>query len=475
MPTISLPSDPDLGQLRKQAKDLNAASASGDADALGWRLSTIRTAGPSPPCGTGSRCPMPSWWWHGPTGLPAGPGSSTTSSRSGACRDPPSPSRRAIPPTDFLRLACLTYDTDGPDRWAEARALLDAHPDLPAASIHAAAAAADARAVAAHLAGDRHAARREGGTFGWPPLLYLTYSRLDRAADEAAVLGVARLLLDAGADPDSGFLWHGLATPFTALTGAFGGGEGGIVDQPHHPHARALARLLLDAGADPNDGQTLYNRMFEPDDSHLVLLFEHGLGQGDGGPWRARLGDALRVTDRAAAVPALVGRHPRPGRPGPAAHRARCRRPLAVHHPIVRHRAAQVGRTPLDLARLTGSTEVVDALVAAGVEAPELDRSTRWWRRCWPATPRPRHASDGRTTASSPESPRRARCSSWTPSRPVGVRRRGGPRSRLRRRRRGRRRARPIHGRDRPPRSRHERRARDRRDPPGRRRRPEPA
>ena len=32
--------------------------------------------------------------------------------------------------------------------------------------------------------------------------------------------------------------------------------------QPPHPECDALARLLLDAGADPNDSQTLYNRHF---------------------------------------------------------------------------------------------------------------------------------------------------------------------------------------------------------------------
>ena len=59
-----------------------------------------------------------------------------------------------------------------------------------------------------------------------------------------------------------------------------------------HPHGLALARVLLEAGADPNDAQTLYNRMFRPDDSHLELLFEFGLGTGDGGPWKRRLGQA---------------------------------------------------------------------------------------------------------------------------------------------------------------------------------------
>ena len=73
------------------------------------------------------------------------------------------------------------------------------------------------------------------------------------------------------------------------LTGALGSGEG---DQPEHRHGLALAELLLAAGADPNDGQALYNRQFGADDRHLVLLLEHGLGRGDGGPWRARLGHA---------------------------------------------------------------------------------------------------------------------------------------------------------------------------------------
>jgi hypothetical protein len=191
-------------------------------------------------------------------------------------------------------MACLTYtDYDGPHRWAQAAALRAADPGLTGRDVYAAAAVADVGALRRQLAADPAAARREGGPFGWEPLLYLAYARVPPAPSEASVLEAARMLLAEGADPDAGYLWHDLPTPFTVLTGAFGEGELGPVRQPRHPHATALARLLLEAGADPNDSQALYNRMFSADDAHLRLLFAYGLGRGDGGPWRRRLGDAV--------------------------------------------------------------------------------------------------------------------------------------------------------------------------------------
>lgn len=198
------------------------------------------------------------------------------------------------PAAEFLRLACLTYsDDDDPARWAQARQILAANPRIVEGSVHVAAAVADPQALRRTLAGDLDAASREGGPFQWTALCYLAYARHDPGITEAAVLECARLLLDAGADPDAGYLWHGLATPFTVLTGVFGEGELGPVRQPRHPHSLALARLLLAAGADPNDGQALYNRMFQPGNDHLELLLEFGLGRGDGGPWKRLLGDAL--------------------------------------------------------------------------------------------------------------------------------------------------------------------------------------
>jgi ankyrin repeat protein len=199
------------------------------------------------------------------------------------------------PAQEFLRLACLTYGTDDPQRRREARRILAEHPDIPASGIHAAAAVADAERVRRLVTADPALARQEGGPHRWEPLCYLAYARHDPDVPRAAVLETARLLVGAGADPNAGYLWHGLTTPFTVLTGVFGEGEQGPANQPRHPHSLALARLLLEAGADANDEQTLYNRMFGSDNDHLEVLFEHGLGTGEGGPWRARLGPALRT------------------------------------------------------------------------------------------------------------------------------------------------------------------------------------
>jgi hypothetical protein len=118
--------------------------------------------------------------------------------------------------------------------------------------------------------------------------MYAAYARIDAAPDAAVT--TMRLLLDAGADPNDGRFFAGLPTPFTVLTGVFGGtGE----EQPPHRHSSDLARMLLERGADPNDGQTLYNRMFGPADDFLEVLFDFGLGEGDGGPWRRRLPDLV--------------------------------------------------------------------------------------------------------------------------------------------------------------------------------------
>ncbi len=300
---VSLPDNPSLDRLRREARDLQRAVHAGDPDAL-TEVSRRHPAGPpsdhrsftltAAQLVIARRCGFASWPRLRHYLDAAGPLRRTMPVATGDGGD-----AGIRPPADeFGALACLVYSpVDGPDRWSRALEILDSHPDIAAASPWAAAAAGDARALRDHLSGGDSAsrvARAEGGPYRWTPLMYLTYSRIG-VADPArgAAVPCATLLLDAGADPNDGYLWRGMPTPFTVLTGVFGGGEQGPDRQPPHPAGPALARLLLDRGADPNDAQALYNRMFTPDDDHLELLLQHGLGGGDGGPWRRRLDGVL--------------------------------------------------------------------------------------------------------------------------------------------------------------------------------------
>jgi hypothetical protein len=272
---------------------------------------------------------------------------------------------------EFLAFACLRFGgDDGPSRWERAAWVLAAHPELARSNIHVAAAAADEASVRAQLAADPSLASREGGPYGWEPLLYLASARHDPRISAQATLGTARALLEHGADPNAGYLWHGLYPPYTAATCALGSH-----DEDEHAHAHALAELLLTAGADANDGQLLYDRQFGRDNGHLVLLFEHGLGRGDGGPWAARFGDKAdspREMLRGQLWWAIV-------------HDMRDRVGLLVQHgtdfrtpygaPGGRPTALRNsdGLTPAELAMLSGYPELAGWLVDHGAAPPALD------------------------------------------------------------------------------------------------------
>jgi ankyrin repeat protein len=363
MPVISLPDEPSLTQLRNQAKDLRRAVRAGAAGAL----AEVAEFSPAPAPAAEAfplhaaqlvvarRYGFPSWarlkrhvevierYSRFPERMTGDGGASLAD--------------------DFLRLVSLCYADDQPERWARGRRLLAAHPEITRDSVYAAAAAADTAALRRLLAADPAAARREGGPFRWTPLFYLAYARHDPQIEGSAVLASARLLLDAGADPNAGYLWHGLPTPFTVLTGVFGEGELGPVRQPRHPHSLALGRLLLEAGADPNDGQALYNRMFQPGNDHLELLFEFGLGTGDGGPWRRRLGDALDTpAEMVRGELAWAITHG-------LAERVR----LLVSHGADLATPFEGGATATSMAATTGHADLIGYLVAHGAPPPGLD------------------------------------------------------------------------------------------------------
>lgn len=266
---------------------------------------------------------------------------------------------------ELVRLACLTYGADDRARPERAAALLAADPVLATANPYAAAATGSIAALERFLADDPSIVTAIGGPYRWTPLLYVCFSRLPDELPDRSSLACAELLLQAGADPNAGFLWEGLAPPFTCLTGAFGGGED-RANQPPHQHALPLARLLLDAGAEPNDGQTLYNKMFEPNDDHLELLFAYGLGRGSRGPWPERLGPALQSPAEMLADQLIW-----------AVEAGRSRRvTMLLEHGVDPNgvgsgHPTHEGRSAYEWAVRSGSTEIATMLAEAGARGLE--------------------------------------------------------------------------------------------------------
>lgn len=265
----SLPDNPSLSDLRDEALELQRRASDADAQ------STIARR-------------------YGFSGWPALVHFLDVAARLSV--DPSSVDEAALPVADrFCALAVLRYThDDAPPRWAAASQILTADPGLVDAHVWAAAAAGDPVALKRHLTHGVDV-NTAGGPFGWVPLLYLCYSRIGHGRTVEQILTAAELLLDSGADPNCGYLWRGMSTPFTALTGVFGEGEQGSGRQPRHPHSCELATLLLGRGAHPADHQTLYNRMFRADDYHLETLFAHGLAEAGPSPWERLLGEAMET------------------------------------------------------------------------------------------------------------------------------------------------------------------------------------
>ena len=192
---------------------------------------------------------------------------------------------------EFLDLSCLHYGVapgsrsysgypDSPQRRRRAAGILQRHPEVARANLHAAVVSGDRDEVKRLLAQRPESLRVKGGRELWEPLLFLCYGRLPVPAASESALAVALDLLDAGADPNShwAYEWDGRPMVWSALCGVIGDGESGPVACPPHPQADALAELLLDRGAHVEQAQALYNTILRGDDDRwLRILIAHGL------------------------------------------------------------------------------------------------------------------------------------------------------------------------------------------------------
>ncbi len=277
------------------------------------------------------------------------------------------------------------------DRAADAQRILDAFPDLPQRSIHAAAAVADAQALAQWLASDRTLATQPAAD-GPEPIIYASHGALQSlcgVGDEARTRTI-ELLLDAGASPNA------------------------FVQIENPPEARipalyfacvsgntAAARVLLERGAIPNDGESVYHAAEHNHRDCLALLLAHGAdisarhelwgntplyfisGYKETHPLcaSATLGMAWLLTHGADPNERSDLARQSNGMPGtgetPLHRLVQHGRGVDVLRLLVDHGAdinlpRHDGRTPLSLAIRTGNTAAADYLAAVGADATAL-------------------------------------------------------------------------------------------------------
>jgi ankyrin repeat protein len=149
-----------------------------------------------------------------------------------------------------------------------AEAILARHPELANSDIHTAAITGDDAAVRRFLALDPKSVLAKSLPYGGDALNYLglsKYLRLDPSRSEA-LIRAATALLDAGADPNTGFWTSGEFPEYeSALYGAAG--------VAHHV---GLTRLLIARGADPNDADAVYHSPEGDDSGAMQVLVETG-------------------------------------------------------------------------------------------------------------------------------------------------------------------------------------------------------
>src|SRR5260221_2166717 len=149
-----------------------------------------------------------------------------------------------------------------------AEEILSAHPEVASASIHVAAVLGNDSTVERFIALDKNYATAAAPPYGTNALVYLCmskYLRLDESLSPR-FLRAAKILLDAGADANSGFWTTGTFPEFeTALYGAAG--------IAHHVE---MTRMLLEHGADPNDNEAVYHSPETYENGAMRLLVETG-------------------------------------------------------------------------------------------------------------------------------------------------------------------------------------------------------
>jgi ankyrin repeat protein len=147
--------------------------------------------------------------------------------------------------------------------------ILAAHPELRSADVHVAAILGDDAAVRRFIAADPACVHLKSTPYDGDALNYLGLSNYLRDSSRTdGFLRAAAALIDAGADPNTGFWLNGERE--TALYGACG--------VNHHAQ---LTRLLVDRGADPRDPEVVYHGPETDDLEALAVIVKTGKLTGE--------------------------------------------------------------------------------------------------------------------------------------------------------------------------------------------------
>ena len=185
----------------------------------------------------------------------------------------------------FLEYACWDHHVHGKsdhrmyDRAAQRH--LQQHPEIARDSLYTAIVCGLVDEVERILTANPKLVNEPGGSRGWPPLLYLCYTRFTHQATIDNAVAIGRMLLERGADPNSYYMAYD--SRYTALVGVAGEGE---QDSPRQPRGTELFKLLLEYGAEPFDIQVLYNTHFSGDVLWwLDLIYAHTINSDRSNVW----------------------------------------------------------------------------------------------------------------------------------------------------------------------------------------------
>jgi hypothetical protein len=176
---------------------------------------------------------------------------------------------------EFIAAACVPRSAHASGTLEEAEAILAAHPQVAVGDIYAAAILGDSPTVRLLLADERGRATVRGGPYGWDALTYLCFSRYLRLRGSDGFVHAAEALLDAGTDPNTGF-FETAHEPGPIFESALYGAAG----VAHHV---GLTRLLLARGADPNlGGEVAYHAPEGFDNEAMKAVVQSGQLASDG-------------------------------------------------------------------------------------------------------------------------------------------------------------------------------------------------